>query len=73
MNKAVKELKSLPQRLYKLRTANNFTQGDVALRIGISYQSYQAYEYGKAIPTLKNFIKIANFYGVSLDFLIGKN
>ena len=68
-----KDLKKLPHRLYNLRTTNNFTQGEVALKLGIAYQSYQAYEHGKTIPTLKNFIKIANLYGVSLDYLIGKN
>lgn len=71
MKKTIKELKNLPLKLYNLRTINNFTQGDVALKLGISYQSYQAYEHGKTVPTLKNFIKIANLYGVSLDSLIG--
>ena len=72
MKQPLKELKNLPQTLYNLRTINNFTQGEVALRLGISYQSYQGYEHGKTVPTLENFIKIANLYGISLDYLINK-
>lgn len=33
---------------------------------------YQAYEIGKAVPTLQNFIKLADLYDVSLDYLIGR-
>ena len=39
-------------------------------QIGITCQSYQAYEWGVTVPTLQNFIKLARLYDVSLDDLI---
>lgn len=71
--KKIKEIEILPKKLYKLRKINNFTQAEVAFKINISYQSYQAFEYGKTLPTLENFIKIAKLYGVSLDYLVTKS
>ena len=45
---------------------------EIADKLGITYQSYQAYERGIAVPNLKNFIRLAEIYDVSMDFLIGK-
>ncbi len=69
----MQEFKILSKRLYELRTLDGLTQQEVAKHLGISYQSYQAYERGVATPTLKNFIQLANFFDVSLDYLVGKS
>lgn len=68
----LKEYKKLAKNLYELRSQFKLTQRDVADKLNISYQSYQAYEIGKAVPTLQNFIKLADIYDVSLDYLIGR-
>ena len=68
----LKEYKALSKNLIELRTANRYTQLDVAEKLKITYQSYQAYERGIAVPTLQNFIKLADLYDVSLDYLIGR-
>lgn len=68
----MKELEILSKNLKSLRKEYGYTQSDIAEALGITYQSYQAYELGITTPTLKNFIKIAEFFDVSLDFLIGK-
>ena len=39
-------------------------------QLGITPQSYHAYEAGITIPTLPNFIKLARLYDVSLDDLL---
>lgn len=65
--------KKLPKILKELRESCNYTQTFVALQLGITHQSYQAYEWGKTVPTLENFIKLANLYDVSLDYLIGRS
>ena len=70
--KEVKSLKLLPSILFELRMQNGWTQTDVADKLGIRYQSYQAYELGISIPSLQNFIALAELYDVSLDFLVGK-
>lgn len=69
-NKIMYELKNLPKNLKNLRKQFEYTQSYVAAQIGISYQSYQAYEWGVTVPTLQNFIKLAKLYDVSLDELL---
>ena len=69
----LEEYKILAKRLVELREENNLTQQQVASKLNITYQSYQAYEREIAVPTLQNFIKLALFYDVSLDYLIGRN
>ena len=68
----MKEFEVLAKNLRILRKDFGYTQTDVAKAIGITYQSYQAYELGITTPNLKNFIRLAEFYDVSLDYLIGK-
>ncbi len=79
MDKVIeKQLKTLAKTLRDLRenTENKdgkcWTQRDVASMLQITYQSYQAYERGIAYPTLQNFLKLAEIYDVSLDYLVGK-
>ncbi|MDE7265829.1 MAG: helix-turn-helix domain-containing protein [Clostridia bacterium] len=64
------ELTNLAKNLKDLRKQYEYTQTKVANEIGITCSSYQAYEWGTAYPTLQNFVKLANLYGVSLDELI---
>lgn len=68
----MKETELLKKVLKELRLAYGYTQKQVADNLGIKYQSYQAYEGGAALPSLENFIKLAKFYDVSLDYLVGK-
>ena len=70
--KDIKSLKKLPAILYELRTQSGWTQTDVAEKLNIKYQSYQAYELGITVPSLQNFIALAELYDVSLDYLVGK-
>lgn len=64
------ELKNLPKNLKDFRKQYEYTQTHVANEIGITCSSYQAYEWGTAVPTLQNFIKLAKLYDVSLDELL---
>ncbi len=66
----MKELYNLSQNIQALRKQYNYTQLYVATKIGITYQSYQAYERGISVPTLQNFIKLAKFFDVSYDELL---
>lgn len=62
----------LCKNLKELRDQYKYTQNDVAKELGITYQSYQAYENGKAIPSLAHYIALADFYDVTMDELIGR-
>lgn len=66
------ELKNLSKNLKNLRLQFKYTQTFVAEQIGITCQSYQAYEWGKTVPSLINFIKLAKLYNVSFDDLLEK-
>ncbi len=66
----MKELYNLSKNLKELRKQFGYTQIYVAEQIGISYQSYQHYEWGITVPTLQNFIKLSKLYGVSCDDLL---
>ena len=54
-----------------LRKSLNLTQKAVADAIGITIQSYQAYEWGLTLPILENFIKLCDFFQVTPDYLLG--
>lgn len=58
--------------LRKSYTKRKLNQADVAEIIGVSVQAYQKYEYGTAEPTFDTIDKLADFYGVTADYLIGR-
>lgn len=60
----------MAKNLIELRKQQGMTQQEVSAALNITYQSYQAYELGKAVPSLINFIKLAKFYNVSCDKLL---
>lgn len=59
-------------KLKQLRIERDLSQEEVGKIIGISGQALGLYENGKRdIPT-KNLLKLANFYDVSADYILGK-
>ncbi len=61
----------LPQRLKQLRLENDLTQESLAQRLPINRGTYAHYELGKRQPDLETLIRIAVFYNVSTDYLLG--
>lgn len=59
--------------LKRFRKTFNLNQRVVAAKIGIPYQSYQTYEYGKSVPSAEVIAKIADAYNVSTDYLLGRS
>lgn len=66
----MEELYNLSKNLKDLRKQFGYTQKYISEKLGIAYQSYQAYETGMTVPTLQNFIKLAKLYGVSYEDLL---
>lgn len=66
----MEELYNLPKNLKRLRKENNLTQKQVAEKLGIKHQSYQAYENGLSVPTLQNFIKLTKVFEVTYEELL---
>lgn len=65
--------KNLSERLKSLRKAKKYTQRQVAEGIGMREPHYQRYEYGDRTPRLEQLIALADFYEVSLDYLVGRS
>lgn len=59
-------------RLVQLRKELNLTQTEFAEKIGFSRTAISAWEIGRNEPSNEDTIKIADFFGVSVDYIIGK-
>lgn len=57
--------------LKKLRHQKNIRQIDVANALGIARTTYAMYESGQRTPDKDMLIKLAEFFAVTVDFLIG--
>lgn len=56
-------------RLTALREAKDITQDDIAAELGISRSRWSRIESGRCGITLEQLRAVAEFYGVSLDYL----
>ena len=59
-------------RLKELRTKKGVTQKAMGELLNITTRAYQFYEEGKRYPDFKGLIALADFFEVSLDFLVGR-
>ena len=64
---------TFPQRLQELKQRQGVMQKDVASAVGVPLRTYQRYERGENEPQLSTLIRIADFYGVTLDYLAGRS
>ena len=60
-------------RIVEIRQSKKLLQKDVAEAIGITVRQYQRYEKSKSQPTLPIIIKLADYFGVSADYLLGRS
>ena len=60
-------------RLTNIRRSKGFTQKQVADGIGISEVGLQNYENGRRKPAFDVLISLADFYDVSIDYLVGRS
>lgn len=61
------------ERLRQLRTARDLSQMDFAKQLKISKSSVNMYERGEREPGLETLEKIADFFNVDMDYLLGKS
>lgn len=59
--------------LLYLRKENKKNQQDIADMLNVARSTYNAYELGKNEPNIETLVKLADYYNVSLDFLIGRS
>lgn len=63
----------LGSRFKTVRKEKDLTQKQVADGIGVPERQYQNYEYGKHTPSALILIALADFFDVSLDYLVGRS
>ena len=59
------------ERLKALRVEKNIGQNALAKELALSNASISYWETGKQMPTAEAIFKIALFFGVSADYLLG--
>lgn len=61
------------KRIADLRTDRDITQDEIAAYLHVSQGNYSGYESGRINIPIEMLIKIADFYNVSLDYLVGRD
>lgn len=64
--------KAFGSRLRHLRQMAGLLQQDMAKKLGISNSAYGFYEQGKREPSFEMTEYLADFFGVTLDYLMGR-
>ena len=60
------------RRLRDMREDADLKQADIAEYLGIQQTVYSRYERGFQTIPLEHLIKLADYYRVSLDYLVGR-
>lgn len=61
------------ERLISLRQSHGITQRQLAIEVGVSEIAIQNYENSRRKPAFDILIALADFFGVSLDYLVGRS
>ena len=65
-------MKEFPSRLKALRKEFGLKQHEVATDFGLSDGGYQCYEQGKGYPDFPRLYQLAEYFNVSIDYLLGR-
>lgn len=67
------QMKKLKERIKELRLEKNIMQKEMSETIGIAPRTLRGYEGGTREPNIDKLIEIANYFDVSLDYLVGRS
>lgn len=59
-------------RIRDLREDKDMNQTQIAKHLGMSQTCYSKYETGESDVPTSILIKLANYYGVSVDYILGR-
>ncbi len=65
------ERRPIKLRIAQLRGTRGITQKELAQAMSISYQSVSKWECGAAYPDITMLPKLARYFGVSVDYILG--
>lgn len=60
------------ENIRNLREDNDKTQKELADYLNVKQTTYSKYELGKINIPVEVFINLADYYGVSVDYLLGR-
>ena len=60
-------------RIKDMRDDSDLAQKEIAAILGISQTVYSRYERGYQTIPLEHLIKLADYYQVSIDYLVGRS
>lgn len=63
----------LGTRFKTVRKEKGYTQKQAATGIGVHERLYQEYEYGRKTPSALTLIALADYFDVSIDYLVGRS
>lgn len=61
----------IAKRLRMLRESKGMTLQEIADILGIPKTTYASYEQAKSEPNISMIVKIVEYYGISVDWLLG--
>ena len=64
--------KLVSERLTELLHSKNLTETELSNKIGFAQTTYSHYEIGKRRPTTMKLLSIAQYYNVSVDYIVGR-
>lgn len=70
--KEVEGITIFSERLRALRTSRSISQERLARQLNYGYTAIANYESGRNEPSISDLSKIADFFDVSVDYLIGR-
>lgn len=63
----------LGQRLKELRNLKRLTQDEIAKKLHLTRSTYAQYEVDRRVPEYATLEKLADFFDVSIDYLVGRD
>ena len=63
----------LKDTLKQIREEHGLTKRELCQKTGISERAYLTYEFGEREPKISVIQKLADFYGVTTDYLLGRD
>ena len=66
-------MKHYGEALKYQREVAGITKLELSKRVGTSHQNISRWESGAVLPNIDFCVKLADFYGISLDELVGRD
>lgn len=64
---------SFSHRIKELRQKHNVSQQELADLLGVSTRAWRFYESGEREPNMARLILLADYFNISLDYLLGRS